>query len=261
MNSGESSERKLYERLSLISNEVIDVKGIIRKVTSIEEEVKNLLGEIASVKDNLVSRVSGLETMVKEAVACAVEEAERDQEAKDRLERERAGLEREVTDRDAMLSAKDAIIQQLEESLTNKRQQLEDRIEEKKKLVEIRDAIVKNFQSAASSLNTLVEELTSLKSDNVDAMSAVKDEDAKKAETGETMREDTKAPAGLPTTEIEKLRAEIKRKDALIASKDMEFQNVKREMEARMQDLKNQLDRQVWNQRSSRTWRGFRKST
>lgn len=259
MNLGESSERKLYERLSMISNEVIDVKGILRKVGSIEEDVKNLLGEIAGVKDSLVSRVSGLETMVKEAVACAVEEAERDQEAKELLERERAGFEREVTDRDAMLSAKDAIVQQLEESLTIKRQQLEERIGEKKKLVEIRDAIVKNFQSAASSLNTLVEELTSLKGDSVDARSGVKDEVAKKAKSEEDAREETKTPGEFSAAEVEKLRAEIKRKDTLIASKDMEFQNVKQEMEARMQDLKNQLDRQVWNQRTSRTWRSFGK--
>ncbi len=249
----------MYERLSLISNEVIDVKGILRKVGSIEEEVKNLLGEIAGVKESLVSRVSGLETMVKEAVACAVEEAERDQEAKELLERERAGFEREVTDRDTMLSAKEAIIQQLEESLATKRQQLEDRIEEKKKLVEIRDSIIKNFQAAASSLDTLAEGLTSLKGESADARSGVKDEIANKAKSDEERREEAKTSGEVSAAEIENLRAEIKRKDTLIASKEMEFQNVKQEMEERMRDLKNQLDRQVWNQRTSRTWRKFGK--
>lgn len=260
MNSGESSEGKLYERLSVISNEVIDVKGVLRKVGSIEEDVKNLLAEIASVKDSLISRVSGLEAMVKDAVAGALEEAERDEETKGRLERERADLEREVTDRDTVLSAKDVIIQKLEESLRIKRQELEGRIEEKKRIVEIRDTIVKNFQSAASSLNTLVEELTSLGRERVEATARVKIKDSKKRVAEAEPQEETETPGGFSASEIESLRAEIKRKDTLISTKEIEFQNVKREMESRMQDLKNQLDRQVWNQRSSRSWRSFGKS-
>src|SRR5713226_2475442 len=235
-----TNEKKTFEHLGLLANEVIKVRETLQKVSSRESDLKGLLGELADCLENLTNRVSRLESIVREASQSAVAEAQRDQEIQESLEAEKAAVEAQLQEREEILQARETCIKQLEGNLAANIQDLERRIMEQEKLMEIRDSALKDLKSAMGALGALAEELSSRDGGRVVVLQETEEQQNEKAsaEIKEEEIEDAKERMG---TEIEKLRAEIREKDTMLTAKGVEVEIIKQKAGSRIRELEEQL--------------------
>jgi chromosome segregation ATPase len=235
-----TSERKTYEHLGLVANEVIKMREVLNRVASRESDLKGMLGDLADCLQNLTNRLSRLEGIVREASLSAVEEAQRDDEITEGFQAEKAALEAQLHEKEEILQTRETSIKQLEGSLAANTEDLERRIVEKEKLLEVRDSALKDLRSAMGALSALAEQLRSLETGHVIAGQEPEEQQSEKdnVEINEKEIEDLKERM---EAEMEKLRVQVREKDTILAAKGMEVEMIKQKTESKIRGLEDQL--------------------
>ena len=239
MNS-ELIESKLCDRLGLITNDVFKIKDVLQKIADRQSDLKAALDGIDHIRQDLVSRITKVESLTKEAVELAVTDSMQEEEIKKGLEEEKTKLQAQLEEKGNALHASEMTIKELEENLTSKIHELEERIREKARLLEIRDTVLKDLKSTAGALTSLSEDLESLKEEHLIALEGSAENGnengngAGKANTAERELGDYDRRMA---TEIHRLSEELREKDIILGAKEMNLEMIKQTMGTKIADL------------------------
>ncbi|HEV8343674.1 MAG TPA: hypothetical protein VGR30_14980 [Candidatus Binatia bacterium] len=234
MGSGlpDNNDKELYTHLGLLSDAVHRIKELLGKVTTRESEV---LEELTPTKQTLADRIGHIESMIKQAAAAAISEADQEKTIIDRLEQERTELDSHLREKEEILKTREAAILELEGELNSKNEDLEKEISQKTKLLEMRDAMLANLASTTTALNLFAENLKSL--DGAEIVFLEQSEQSQN-ENG--------------TEETEKLRADLREKDVMLEAKEVEIETLKQTLSARIEELESLVKKRTGKRGSAR---------
>lgn len=201
--------------------------------------------EVAQIKEIILSRMSQMELLIQEAKVFAVTEARQVEELKESFEAKAAGLEARLQEKEEILHKENSALEELEKNLAGKILDLENRVREKEQLVAIRDAVLKDLKSRIDALNVSPQGLITLREEDAIALKEPEDEEGKVARRSEVQEEESQGLEEHLAVEVQRLRAEIKEKDMLLAAREMEVKMIKRSMEERVQELEGIVKRQT----------------
>jgi DNA repair exonuclease SbcCD ATPase subunit len=243
MSSDLVNESKLCDQLGLITNEVFKIKDVLQKIADRQSDLKTALDGIDHIRQDLVGRVTKVESLTKDAVELAVADSLQEEEIKQSLEEEKAKLQAQLEEKGNALHASEITIKELEENLTSKIHELEERIREKARLLEIRDAVLNDLKSTAGALTALSDDLESLKEENLIALEGSTENgngDGNGADEADSANPAKKEPGDYDrqmAAEIHRLREDLREKDILLGAKEMNLEMVKQTMGTKIADL------------------------
>lgn len=206
-------QRKSYEHLGALADELVRIEELLRKIVSRHAEVTVVLDEVSGYMADLCNRTTRLQSVVKEAATLAIAEGKEDQELLETLEEEKRTLERSLSESQRILEAKEACIKELQERLDAALYDLQRQVFRRESLLEIRDSVLKNLESAVGTLNMLDQELAS-KSDAIISLETVSEDGPQEGES------DADSSRLEPPTERQ--RAEARAKEFLEAKEALE---------------------------------------
>jgi DNA repair exonuclease SbcCD ATPase subunit len=205
-------QRRSYDHLSALADELVRIEELLRKIGSRHTEVTIVLDEVSGYMADLCNRTSRLQSVVKEAATLAIAEDHEDRERLETLEEEKRTLERSLAESQGALEAKEACIKELQEKLDAAVGDLQQQVLRRESLLQIRDAVLKNLESAMGTLNRLDQELAS-KSEAIIPLETVSE--GPPEEEGDA----SAPPLGAPS---ERRRAEARAKEILEAKEALE---------------------------------------
>jgi chromosome segregation ATPase len=237
MESPDNTDKELYTHLGLLSDEVHRIKELLGRVATRESEAKGILEELKPAKQTLAERIGHVESMIKQAAATAVSEADVEKGLIERLEQERTELVSRLKEKEAILRIREAAITELEGELNSKNEDLEKETGQKTKLLEMRDAMLANLASTTTALNLFAENLKSFDG----AAIIFLDEPEQSDEDGKDAR-----------PEIEKLRMDLREKDVMLEAKEVEIASLKHTLDARIEELESLSNKRTAKKGSAR---------
>ena len=239
MSSEMPNDKELYGHLGCLANEILGLKPVFQTIASLEVQIKSIFDQVANLKAGFANRTAQMEMMMKEVAASAVEDAEREEEIKKGLELEKASLETQLRETEELLRAKEAAMRDLEDKLTLKMNELERQLREKAKHFEIRHGAQKDAGTTTGSSNVPAESLICLSDEQVIFLQEADEKTDEEADGPGTREKNIAELVGRMTAEIEKLKAEIRKKDVILGAKEMEMTMMKQSMEAKVKELES----------------------
>lgn len=240
-----------YNHLGLAANEIAKIRELLQRVASRESYLKDFVGELANCLENLAKRVTTLESIVTDASESVFAQAQRDEEIKKSFEAEKAALEGQLQEREEILQTKDTHLKEMEANMAANALDLERRITEKESLLEVRDSVLKEVKSAMGSLNVLAEELVSLDEGRAGGIQETDGQENEKVSAEVELK--AKAFEGLKQqmeAQVERLEAEVRTKDAMLAAKGMEVEMIKQRTGTKIRELEDLLKTKSQQRRS-----------
>jgi len=229
-------DKELFRNLMLLSNEVIQIQKSLHTIDSRESRLRAELDELALENEILIEQTSRFETIVKQAAASALQDAEWERERQQSLESEKSALKTQIKETEEMLQTKEATVKDLQEEFTAKIKDLYGQIREKDSLLQIREIALTDLKAAAESLNRLVSGLSS----SGESARLILDEsqDNPTEKTTDTIKEFEDRTS----LEIERLKSDSREKDLALAAKSVEIESTKQTMSGRIDELEKALD-------------------
>lgn len=237
-----SSDNGLNTYQGRLSNEIVLIQDNLGELASLECELKDTVDKLTTRKEDLVRGIRGLESVIKQAITVAVEEAEREREINEHLQKEKAELESQLKEKEKLLQTQAATIEELEEKLKAKSDDLERQTLEKATLLEVRDAVLANLTTTRAALNILEEDLQSLTGEEI-ILHELSQQD--EGESGISKLRQMKDLEEHMAAELEILRAGIRERDVMLGAKEMEIEMIKQSLETKIEELEGLLKQQA----------------
>ena len=235
MSTDGAKEKELFRNIGLLSNEVIQIQKTLRSIDSEQSKLKAAFDELTLAREILVEQTDHLETIVKQAANSALQDAESESEYRQKLESENSALQTQIRESDQRSQAQEALVKELREESAAKIEELNGQIREKESLLQMRDIALADLKTATESLNRLFSGVSSSKGP-IELLDEAQDN--LKDDASEMIKEIEQRTS----TEIERLKNELKEKTLALEVKSLENQKIKETMGGKIDELEKILD-------------------
>jgi chromosome segregation ATPase len=229
-------EKELFRNIGFLSNEVIQIQKTLHSIDSEQSKLKAAFDELTLAREILVEQTGHLETIVKQAANSALQDAESESEYRQKLESENSALQTQIKESEQTLQTKEALVKELHEEFASKIEELNGQIREKESLLQMRDIALADLKTATESLNRLFSGVSSSGEGPIELLDEAQDN--LKDDASDMIKEIEQRTS----TEIERLKNELKEKILALEVKSLENQKIKETMGGKIDELEKILD-------------------